>query len=53
MGNPDVVAIPREQLNVRITPELKRAAGAVAALKGLTMGDVVEQALLKYIQENL
>lgn len=47
------MAIPREQLNVRITPELKRAAGAVAALKGLTMGDVVEQALLKYIQENL
>lgn len=47
------MAIPREQLNVRITPELKRAAGAVAALKGLTMGDVVEQALLKYIQEEL
>ncbi|MCY1704294.1 hypothetical protein [Deinococcus sp. SL84] len=47
------MATPREQLNVRITPELKRAAGAVAALKGLTMGDVVEQALLKYIQEEL
>lgn len=47
------MAIPREQLNVRITPELKRAAGAVAALKGLTMGDVVEQALVKYLQEEL
>lgn len=44
------MAAGREQLNVRITPELKRVAGAVAALKGMTLGDVVEQALIEYIQ---
>ena len=44
------MAAGREQLNVRITPELKRAACAVAALKGMTLGDVVEQALIEYIQ---
>ncbi|WP_135230669.1 hypothetical protein [Deinococcus fonticola] len=42
--------VPREQLNVRIRPELKRAAASVAALQGLTLGDIVETALIEYIR---
>lgn len=42
--------IPREQLNVRIRPELKRAAAGVAGLQGMTLGDVVEAALIAYLK---
>lgn len=42
--------VPREQLNVRIRPELKRAAASLAGLQGLTLGDVVEAALIEYIR---
>ncbi|WP_293914828.1 hypothetical protein [Deinococcus sp.] len=41
--------IPREQLNVRIRPELKRAAAGLAGLTGKTLGDVVEAALIEYL----
>lgn len=39
----------REQLNVRIRPELKRAAAGLAGLRGMTLGDVVEAALIDYL----
>ena len=42
--------VPREQLNVRIRPELKRAAAGLAGLQGMTLGDVVEAALIDYLQ---
>lgn len=42
--------VPREQLNVRIRPELKRAAAGVAGLQGMTLGDVVEAALIAYLK---
>lgn len=42
--------IPREQLNVRIRPELKRAASGLAGLRGMTLGDVVEAALIEYLR---
>ena len=42
--------IPREQLNVRIRPELKRAAAGLAGLQGMTLGDVVEAALIEYLK---
>ena len=42
--------VPREQLNVRIRPELKRAAAGMAALNGKTLGDVVEMALIAYLE---
>lgn len=41
--------VPREQLNVRIRPELKRAAAGMAGLQGMTLGDVVEAALIAYL----
>ena len=41
--------VPREQLNVRIRPELKRAAAGMAGLTGMTLGDVVEAALIEYL----
>ena len=41
--------VPREQLNVRIRPELKRAAAGLAGLSGKTLGDVVEAALIAYL----
>ena len=41
--------IPREQLNVRLRPELKRAAASLAGLQGRTIGDVVEAALIAYL----
>lgn len=41
--------LPREQLNVRIRPELKRAAAGLAGLRGMTLGDVVEAALIDYL----
>lgn len=41
--------VPREQLNVRIRPELKRAAAGIAGLQGMTLGDVVEAALIAYL----
>lgn len=42
--------VPSEQLNVRIRPELKRAAAGFAGLNGLTLGDVVEAALVEYLE---
>lgn len=42
--------VPREQLNVRIRPELKRAAAGLAGLQGMTLGDVVEAALIEYLK---
>lgn len=42
--------VPREQLNVRIRPELKRAAAGLAGLQGMTLGDVVEAALIEYLE---
>jgi len=42
--------VPREQLNVRIRPELKRAAAGLAGLQGKTLGDVVEAALIEYLK---
>lgn len=42
--------VPREQLNVRIRPELKRAAAGLAGLQGMTLGDVIEEALVEYIK---
>lgn len=42
--------VPREQLNVRIRPELKRAAAGLAGLQGMTLGDVVEAALIAYLK---
>lgn len=44
--------VPREQLNVRVRPELKRAAAALAGLQGRTLGDVVEAALIDYIRQS-
>ena len=43
--------VPREQLNVRIRPELKRAAAGLAGLTGMTLGDVVEAALIEYLKQ--
>ncbi|WP_255344301.1 hypothetical protein [Deinococcus sp. RL] len=37
---------------MRIRPELKRAAAALAGLHGLTLGDVVEAALIEYIRQS-
>ncbi|OLV18152.1 hypothetical protein BOO71_0006667 [Deinococcus marmoris] len=48
-GGPKRTDVPREQLNVRIRPELKRAAG-LAGLQGMTLGDVVEAALIEYLK---
>ena len=45
------MSIEREQLNVSVRPELKRAAAAVGALAGMTLGDVVEAALVAYIKK--
>lgn len=42
--------VPREQLNVRIRPELKRAAAGLAGFQGMTLGDVVEAALIEYLK---
>lgn len=42
--------VPREQLNVRIRPELKRATAGLAGLQGMTLGDVVEAALIEYLK---
>lgn len=44
--------IPREQMNIRIRPELKRAAAGLAGLQGLSLGDVVEAALVDYIKRH-
>lgn len=43
---------PREQTNVRLRPELKRAAAMLASGQGLSLGDVVEAALIKYLKEH-
>ncbi|UQN09812.1 hypothetical protein [Deinococcus sp. QL22] len=40
--------VPREQLNVRIRPELKRAVAGFAGLQGMT--DVVEATLIDYLE---
>lgn len=49
-GGPKRTDVPREQLNVRIRPELKRAAAGLAGLQGMTLGDVVEAALIEYLK---
>lgn len=41
----------REQLNVRIPKLLKRKAMAKAILAGVTIGDVIEEMLLEYVNE--
>lgn len=41
----------REQTNVRLRPELKRAAAMLASGQGLSLGDVIEAALIKYLKE--
>ncbi|MBX8466583.1 hypothetical protein [Deinococcus sp. RIT780] len=43
--------VPREQMNVRIRPELKRAAASLAGLQGISLGDVIEEALIDYIRK--
>lgn len=45
------MAIPREQTTLRLRPELKRAAAAAAALQGITLGDLIEQALVDYLSQ--
>ncbi len=42
--------VPREQVNVRLRPELKRAAAGLAGLRGMTIGDVIEAALIAYLE---
>ena len=56
-GRPDLagegrMAVEREQLNVRVMPDLKRAAAAMAGLQGITLGDVVEAALVDYLRKH-
>ncbi|WP_027480743.1 hypothetical protein [Deinococcus pimensis] len=41
-----------EQLNVRLTPRLKRLAAVRAAREGVTVGDLVERLLLAHLQAN-
>lgn len=43
------MAIPREQTTIRLRPELKRAAAAAAALEGITLGDLIERALIEHL----
>ncbi|GGR75749.1 hypothetical protein GCM10008959_40910 [Deinococcus seoulensis] len=43
--------VEREQMNVRIRPELKRAAASLAGLHGTSLGDVIEAALVEYIRK--
>ena len=38
------------QLNVRLTPMLKRRAAAQAALEGVSVGDLVERLLIAYLE---
>lgn len=40
----------KEQLNVRIPRELKRVAQAHAALEGRSIGDLVEELLIRYVE---
>ncbi|WP_415789718.1 hypothetical protein [Deinococcus saxicola] len=35
---------------MRIRPELTRAAAGLAGLQGMTLGDVVEAALIEYLK---
>lgn len=42
--------VPRKQVNVRLRPELKRAAAGLAGLRGMTIGDVIEAALIAYLE---
>lgn len=44
--------IPREQMNIRIRPELKQAAAMLAGAKRLSLGDVVEAALVEYLKKH-
>ena len=41
----------REQLNVRLPTQLKRRALAVAAMEGLTVGELIEQLLLAHLEK--
>jgi len=43
-------AAPFEQLNVRLTPRLKRLATVRAAREGVTVGDLVERLLVEHLQ---
>lgn len=44
--------MPREQTNVRIRSELKRAAQVVAVTRGMSLGDVIEEALIDYLKQH-
>lgn len=39
----------REQLNVRLPQQLKRRAAAQAALEGITVGELIERLLVRYL----
>lgn len=41
----------REQLNVRLPTQLKRRAAAAAAMKGLTVGELIEHLLLAHLED--
>lgn len=41
----------KEQLNIRIPRDLKRLAQAQAALEGRTIGDLVEELLIRYVDK--
>lgn len=43
---------PREQLNVRVRSELKRAVQIMAAAQNLSLGDIIEEAMIDYIKKN-
>ncbi len=43
-------AAPFEQLNVRLTPRLKRLATVRAAHEGVTIGDLVERLLVEHLR---
>lgn len=40
-------------LVIKISPEMRRQARAIAAMRGETISDVVRAAMAKYIQESL
>lgn len=44
--------VPREQTNVRIRSELKRAAQIVAVTRNMSLGDVIEEALIDYLKKH-
>jgi hypothetical protein len=42
----------REQINVRVPTQLKRLAVSKAALSGLSISDLIEDLLVRYVQES-